>query len=162
MKFMFCVNLLMSTTMQGKLGSRLMGKIGGTAGPRRQLLPGDFPDDVLYHGEHMWAREDGTIGITHYAQEQLGEIVFLEVREAGTEIRAGEPCGEIESCKSVSDLHAPVSGTIREVNAVALESPEMINRDPYGAGWIARVDLTDPGELACLLRAGDYLKLIRG
>ncbi len=162
MKSMFCVNLLMSTTMQGKLGSRLMGMIGGAPGPRREPLPGDFPDDVLYHGEHMWARQDGTIGISHYAQEQLGDIVFLEVREAGTCIKAGEPFGAVESNKSVSDLIAPISGTIIEANVEALEAPELINRDPYGAGWIARVELADTDELTCLLCAADYFKLICG
>jgi glycine cleavage system H protein len=162
MKSMFCVNLLMSTTMQGKLGSRLMGMIGGTAGSRQEARIENFPHDLMYHPQHMWVRADGTIGITFYAQEQLGDIVFVEAPEPGSAIEAGEPCGEIESCKSVSDLYAPVSGTIREVNAEVLNAPEIVNRDPYGAGWIARVDLADPGEPACLQRAGDYCRFIRG
>ncbi len=122
----------------------------------------NFPEDLKYHKEHMWVRDDGTIGITDYAQEQLGEIVFIEVPDEGTAIEAGEPFGEIESRKSVSDLYAPVSGTIKEVNAEVVDAPEIINEDPYGKGWIAVVDMSDPSELDNLLTAAEYKELVAG
>ncbi len=165
MKSMYCVNLLVSTAMQGKLGSRVMDRLAGATAPERQARLDDFPDGLLYHPEHMWARQDGAIGITFYAQNQLGDIVFLEPPEAGSVVRAGKPCGSVESCKAVSDLYAPVSGTVTEVNAEAVNAPEIINRDPYGDGWIARVEPAGPGETDGtdgLLNAGDYWKLLNG
>ncbi len=122
----------------------------------------NFPEDLKYHKEHMWVREDGTIGITDYAQEQLGEIVFIEVPDGGTAIEAGEPFGEIESRKSVADLYAPVSGTIKEVNSEVVDAPEIINEDPYGKGWIAVVEISDPSELDNLLTAAEYKELVAG
>lgn len=122
----------------------------------------NFPEELKYHKEHMWVREDGTIGITDYAQEQLGEIVFIEVPDEGTAIDAGEPFGEIESRKSVSDLYAPVSGTIKEVNSDVVDAPEIINEDPYGKGWIVVVDISDPSELENLLTAAEYKELVAG
>ncbi|MBU1672763.1 MAG: glycine cleavage system protein GcvH [Actinobacteria bacterium] len=122
----------------------------------------NFPEDIKYHKEHMWVREDGTIGITFYAQDQLGEIVFLEVPDAGAALEAGEAFGEIESRKSVSDLYAPISGTIAEVNAEVVDAPETINEDPYGKGWVLKVDFADAGELANLLSAGEYKELVSG
>ncbi|MFH1149678.1 MAG: glycine cleavage system protein GcvH [Actinomycetota bacterium] len=122
----------------------------------------NFPEDVKYHKEHMWVREDGTIGITFYAQDQLGEIVFIEVPDAGAALEAGEAFGEIESRKSVSDLYAPVSGTISEVNAEVVDAPETINEDPYGKGWVLKVDITGAGELDSLLSAGEYKELVSG
>lgn len=168
MKSMFCVNLLMSTLTQGRLGSRLVGMLPGAPAAGREMRPGDFPEDLLYHPGHMWARRGGkdgkdvTVGITFYAQDQLGDIVFLEAREAGSPVKAGEAMGEVESNKSVSELIAPVSGTVLEVNREALEAPEIINRDPYGAGWIARIEPAGAGALNGLLKAADYLGLIRG
>ncbi len=122
----------------------------------------NFPEDLKYHKEHMWVREDGTIGITFYAQDQLGEIVFIEVPEAGAELEAGEAFGEIESRKSVSDLYAPISGAIKEVNAEVVDAPETINEDPYGKAWVLKVDISDPGELENLLSAGEYKELVSG
>jgi glycine cleavage system H protein len=122
----------------------------------------NYPEDLKYHKEHMWVRADGTIGITFYAQDQLGEIVFIEVPDAGASIEAGEAFGEVESRKSVSDLYAPVSGTIKEVNAEVADAPETINEDPYGKGWVALIDVSDKGELDSLLTADEYKELVAG
>jgi glycine cleavage system H protein len=122
----------------------------------------NYPEDLKYHKEHMWVRSDGTIGITFYAQDQLGEIVFIEVPEAGAEIEAGEAFGEIESRKSVSDLYAPLSGTIKEVNSDVLDAPETINEEPYGKGWIAVIDVGDSSEMDNLLSAAEYKELVSG
>ena len=122
----------------------------------------NYPEDLKYHKEHMWVRSDGTIGITFYAQDQLGEIVFIEVPEAGADIEAGEAFGEIESRKSVSDLYAPLSGTIKEVNSDVLDAPETINEEPYGKGWIAIIDVSDTSEMDNLLSAAEYKELASG
>ena len=121
----------------------------------------DYPDDLKYHKEHMWVRSDGTIGVSFYAQDQLGEIVFIEVPDAGTDIEAGEAFGEIESRKSVSDLYAPVSGTIKEVNTDVVDAPETINEDPY-SNWIAVVEMSDESEMENLLSAAEYKELVSG
>ncbi len=121
-----------------------------------------FPEDLKYHKDHMWVRSDGTVGISHFAQDQLGEIVFLEVPEAGSKVEAGEEFGEIESRKSVSDLYAPVSGTVKEVNSEVEDEPEIINEDPYGKGWIAIIDMSDAGEIENLLSAAEYKELVSG
>jgi glycine cleavage system H protein len=108
-----------------------------------------YPDDLKYHSEHAWARIEGdsaTIGITYFAQDQLGEIVFLELPESGTKLEAGKPYAEIESVKSVSDVYSPVNGTITEINSAVVEAPEIINEDPYGDGWMAKVELSGPTE----------------
>lgn len=122
----------------------------------------NFPEDLRYHKEHMWVRDDGTIGLTFYAQDQLGEIVFIEVPDAGASVEAGEAFGEIESRKSVSDLYAPVTGTIKEVNSDVLDAPETINEDPFGKGWVAIIDIADKGELGNLLTAAEYKELVAG
>jgi len=122
----------------------------------------NYPEDVKYHKEHMWVRSDGTVGISFFAQDQLGEIVFIEVPEAGAEIEAGEAFGEIESRKSVSDLYAPISGTLKEVNSEVLDAPETINDDPYGKAWIAVVDISDQSEMDNLLSAAEYKELVSG
>ncbi|HEY5532715.1 MAG TPA: glycine cleavage system protein GcvH [Candidatus Anoxymicrobiaceae bacterium] len=122
----------------------------------------NYPEDVKYHKEHMWVRSDGTVGISFFAQDQLGEIVFIEVPEAGAEIEAGEAFGEIESRKSVSDLYAPISGTLKEVNSEVLDAPETINEDPYGKAWIAVVDISDQSEMDNLLSAAEYKELVSG
>ena len=121
-----------------------------------------FPDDLKYHKEHMWVRSDGTIGISAFAQEQLGEIVFIEVPDPGADVEAGEAFGEIESRKSVSDLFAPVTGSISEVNTEVVDAPEIINEDPYGTGWIAVIDMSDSSELDNLLSAAEYQELVSG
>jgi glycine cleavage system H protein len=177
MKGMFCFNLLLSTLVQGKTGTRFVSLVEksllGVSRRRRPVSRGkpgsrpisgtfDFPEDIRYHKEHMWLREDGTIGITFYAQGQLGEIMFIEIPEAGAEIRAGEVFGAIESLKSVSDLYAPVTGTITDVNSEAIEAPELVNQDPYGAGWIAKVKATDTGKLPGLLSAREYKEVVYG
>jgi glycine cleavage system H protein len=120
-----------------------------------------YPDDLKYHKEHMWVRPDGTIGVSFFAQDQLGEIVFIEVPEPGTEIEAGEAFGEIESRKSVSDLYAPVSGSVKEVNSEVVDAPETINEDPY-KNWIAIVDMSDASEMENLLSAAEYKELVSG
>ena len=122
-----------------------------------------YPDDLKYHKEHTWVRqEDGLVrvGISDYAQEALGEIVFIEVPNAGTEVVMEEPFGEIESRKSVSDLYSPVSGTIKEVNAEVVDAPEIINEDPYDKGWILTVEITDPSEIESLLTATEYEEMV--
>ncbi len=121
-----------------------------------------YPDDLKYHAEHCWARIEGntaTLGITYYAQDQLGEIVFLELPEKGTEVGAGKPYAEIESVKSVSDVYSPVNGTIVETNQEVVEAPEIINEDCYEAGWMVKVELADDSGAADLMDAAAYEKL---
>jgi glycine cleavage system H protein len=118
-----------------------------------------YPDDVKYHPEHDWARIDGdvaTFGITWYAQDQLGEVVFVEPPEVGKSISKDEPYAEIESVKAVSDVVAPLSGEIVEVNALLSDSPEKINDDPYGDGWLVKVRLSDASEVDELLDRETY------
>ncbi len=125
--------------------------------------PESYPDDLRYHPEHDWARiEDGeaTIGITWYAQDSLGEIVHYEPPQVGALLTKDEPYGEVESVKAVSDLIAPLSGEVLEVNAQVVEEPEIVNEDPYGRGWLARIRLADPGEVASLLDAEGYRALL--
>lgn len=119
----------------------------------------DYPDDLKYHPEHDWARVDGehaTLGITWYAQDSLGEIVFFDPPEVGKTISKDEPYSEVESVKAVSDVIAPVSGEIVEVNADLTDNPEKVNDDPYGGGWLVKVRLTEPSELDDLLDAAAY------
>jgi glycine cleavage system H protein len=104
---------------------------------------GDIPDDRRYTKEHEWAREDGgriIVGITEYAQDQLGDIVFVQLPDPGTEVTAGEPLGEVESTKSVSDVYSPVSGKVVEKNAEAESNPQIVNEDPYGQGWLVAIE----------------------
>jgi glycine cleavage system H protein len=122
-----------------------------------------YPEDLQYHPEHDWARVEGesaTFGITWYAQDALGEVVFFEPPEVGTEIARDKPYAEVESVKAVSDVYAPLSGEITEVNEALSESPETINEDPYGAGWLVKVRLSDPSETEQLLDVGAYRKLL--
>ena len=121
-----------------------------------------YPEDLKYHKEHMWVRSDGTIGISDFAQEQLGEIVFIEVPDPGSDVEMGEAFGEIESRKSVSDLFSPVSGSISEINSDVIDAPEVINDDPYGSGWIAVIDMNDNSELENLLSAAEYQEFVSG
>ena len=122
-----------------------------------------YPEDLKYHAEHCWARIDGnmaTLGITHYAQDQLGEIVFLELPDKGTEVGAGKPYAEIESVKSVSDVYSPINGTIVETNQEVVEAPEIINEDCYDAGWMVKVELADDSGVDALMDAAAYEKLV--
>ena len=122
-------------------------------------MAGDYPDDLLYHPEHDWARIDGdvaTFGITWYAQDSLGEVVFFDPPPAGTQVTQGESYAEVESVKAVSDVVAPLSGTIVEVNEQLGDGPERINDDPYGEGWMVKVRLSDPAEREALLDAASY------
>ena len=117
------------------------------------------PTDRGYTKEHEWALVEGdvaTVGITHHAQDALGDIVFLELPEVGRVLARDEPLGVVESVKAVSDIYAPVSGVVVEVNQASLAGPEVINSDPYTTGWMLRVRLSDPSELDHLLTAADY------
>ena len=118
-----------------------------------------YPDDLLYHPEHDWARIDGdeaTFGITWFAQDALGELVHYEAPEAGSSVAKDRTYSEVESVKAVSDVIAPLSGEILEVNAAVAEAPETVNADPYGEGWLVRVRLTEPGEAESLMSAEAY------
>ncbi len=122
-----------------------------------------YPEDLKYHREHDWARIDGdvaTFGITWYAQNQLGEVVFFEPPEVGATVTKDETYAEVESVKAVSDVYAPLSGEVIEVNEAAGESPEKINEDPYGEGWLVKVRLSDPAEVDELLDAAAYRQLL--
>jgi glycine cleavage system H protein len=119
-----------------------------------------YPADLLYHAEHDWARIDGdvaTLGITWHAQDALGEIVFFEPPEPGGQITQNEPYTEVESVKAVSDVIAPVSGEIIEVNGDLVDSPEALNEDPYGAGWLVKVRISDPSEQEALMDQAAYV-----
>ena len=122
-----------------------------------------YPDDLKYHREHDWARLDGdtaTLGITWYAQDALGEIVHYEPPDVGSSLARDESYGEVESVKAVSDLVAPLSGEVVEVNQAVVEAPETINSDPYGKGWLVQVRLSDSGELDDLLDVQAYKQLL--
>jgi glycine cleavage system H protein len=124
----------------------------------------DIPDDRRYSKEHEWARtKDGrvVVGITDYAQEQLGDVVFVGLPEAGSEVQAGQPLGEVESTKSVSDVYSPVSGTVAEKNAEVEGTPELINSDPYEKGWLVIIE-GDDLDLEGLMSADEYKKLVEG
>ena len=118
------------------------------------------PEELKYTAEHEWVRagdaESVRVGITDFAQEALGDIVFVQLPEVGEKITAGEPCGELESTKSVSDLYAPVTGVVTVVNATLDATPELVNSDPYGEGWIFEVVPDDPEEVDNLLSAKEY------
>jgi len=123
------------------------------------MAEASYPEDLLYHAEHDWARiegEEATFGITWYAQDQLGEVVFFDPPEVGATVIKDEPYAEVESVKAVSDVIAPLSGEIVEVNTALAEKPETINEDPYGEGWMVRVKLSDPGETDSLMDAAAY------
>jgi len=123
------------------------------------MADASYPDDLLYHPEHDWVRIDGdtaTFGITWFAQDALGEVVFIDPPEVGTSVTKDEPYAEVESVKAVSDVIAPMSGEIVEVNTALAEKPETINDDPYGGGWLVRVKLSDPGEKDSLMDGAAY------
>jgi glycine cleavage system H protein len=118
-----------------------------------------YPDDLKYHAEHDWARIEGdsaTFGITWYAQDALGEVVFYDAPEVGTEVCCDQAYTEVESVKAVSDVFAPLSGEITAVNGVLADKPETINEDPYGEGWLVKVKLSDPSEADSLMDSTEY------
>jgi glycine cleavage system H protein len=124
-----------------------------------------YPEELKYHPEHDWARIDGdeaTLGITWYAQDSLGEVVFFEPPEVGATIAKDSAYAEVESVKAVSDVIAPVSGEVTEVNEALADSPEKINEDPYGDGWLVKVKLTDASEADALLDVAAYKALLAG
>ena len=116
------------------------------------------PDDLLYSSTHEWVRtgDPATIGITQFAQDQLGDVVFVELPEVGGTITAGENFGSVESVKTVSDLYAPVSGTVVEVNSALIDAPELVNSSPYDEGWLIRVSISDDAALADLMDRQTY------
>ena len=122
-----------------------------------------YPEDLRYHPEHDWARVEGdtaTFGVTWYAQDALGEVVFYEPPEVGKQVTKDEAYAEVESVKAVSDVYAPLSGEIVAVNEGVGERPELINEDPYGEGWLVRIKLADPAESDQLMDAAAYRKLL--
>jgi glycine cleavage system H protein len=127
------------------------------------LAEASYPDDLRYHDEHDWVRIEGdtaTFGITWYAQDTLGEVVFYEPPEVGATLQKDGAYAEVESVKAVSDVIAPMSGEVTEVNDVLEDSPEKINEDPYGEGWLVKVTLSSPEEAESLLSGAEYRKLL--
>jgi len=123
----------------------------------------EFPDHLKYTKEHEWARvENGSVvvGVTDYAQDSLGEVVYVELPDEGSEVTKDEAFGVIESTKAVSDLYSPVSGTVKDVNDTLLDIPELINEDPYDEGWILKIEMSDPTQLSTLLDAAAYASYI--
>ena len=123
----------------------------------------DFPKDLKYHKEHTWVKVEGSralIGITDHAQEELGDIVYVELPERGSESEQDESCGTVESAKAISELFAPVSGRVVDINEDLADQPELINDDPYDSGWLVEVEMSDPSELDSLLTADTYKKYI--
>lgn len=120
------------------------------------------PEDLKYTEEHEWARRDGdrvVVGITHYAQDALGDVVYVDLPASGTRVEAGQPFGEVESTKSVSDLYAPLTGTIVDRNESLESAPELVNSDPYGEGWLVAIEPEDPTAVDGLLDAAAYKAL---
>jgi glycine cleavage system H protein len=125
----------------------------------------NIPAELRYSSDHEWVRIEGTtatIGITEYAQDALGDVVFVEMPDPGLAVAAGESFSEVESTKSVSDIYAPITGSIAEVNEALESQPELLNSDPYGAGWICRIEISDPSEVAGLMDAEAYRALTEG
>ena len=125
----------------------------------------NIPAELRYSSDHEWVRVEGTtvtIGITEYAQDALGDVVFVEMPDQGLAVAAGETFSEVESTKSVSDIYAPMTGSIAEVNEALESQPELLNSDPYGAGWICRIEISDPSELDGLMDAEAYRTLTEG
>lgn len=124
-----------------------------------------IPDDLKYSKDHEWIRLSGSIarvGITDYAQDALGDVVFVQLPESGKKVSAGQSCSEVESTKSVSDIYVPVSGSITNINNLLSDSPNLINTDPYGDGWIMEIEVSDLTSVAELLDASAYRQFIEG
>ncbi|MFM7059969.1 MAG: glycine cleavage system protein GcvH [Actinomycetes bacterium] len=125
----------------------------------------EYPQDLQYSEEHEWVRVDGaraTIGITDFAQDALGDVVFVQLPDAGLAVIRSAGCAEVESTKSVSEIYAPLSGTVVEVNAALEDAPELVNADPYGQGWIFVVEMSDPAEVGSLMDAAGYRTFVEG
>jgi glycine cleavage system H protein len=124
----------------------------------------DYPEELRYTKEHEWVSvEEGDrvrVGITDFAQDALGDVVYVDIPEEGTEVTSGQAFGEVESTKSVSDIYSPVSGRVAERNGVLSETPELVNRDPYGEGWMVVVEMSDPSELNRLMNAASYREMV--
>ena len=128
------------------------------------MAEASYPEDLKYHPEHDWARVEGdraTFGITWYAQDALGEVVFFDPPSVGSAVTKDQPYAEVESVKAVSDVFAPLSGEVLEVNEALSEAPERVNEDPYGEGWMVKVKLTEPSEVGSLLDADAYKDLLQ-
>jgi len=118
-----------------------------------------IPSDLRFHREHEWVRLDGkqaTVGISDFAQDALGDIVFLDLPKVGVSVKVGQQIGEVESTKATSTIYTPVSGTVSRINTALKDHPEVVNADPYGKGWIAVIELADPGEVDQLMTAAQY------
>lgn len=122
-----------------------------------------IPSNLRYHQEHEWVRAEGqqaTVGISHFAQDALGDIVFIDLPKVGAKVTAGQQIGEVESTKTTSTIYTPVSGTIAKINTELKDHPEAVNADPYGKGWMAVIDLTTPGEVDKLMSAAQYQEFL--
>jgi glycine cleavage system H protein len=122
-----------------------------------------YPGDLYYSETHQWARvEEGvaTVGVTNYAQEQLGDVVYVELPQADEEAKRGEPLGSVESVKAVADVNSPVTGRVIEVNSALDDTPEQINQSPYEDGWLAKIELSDPAEVRSLMNAQEYVQFL--
>jgi len=127
-------------------------------------MGGSYPADLRYTKEHEWAKVEGgraRVGITHYAQDQLGDVVFVELPKVGTQVRQMQGFGVVESVKAVSDLFAPLSGEVAEVNGDLAQHPEKVNQDPYGTGWLIVVTIADPKEVEALMTAAQYQEYLK-
>src|SRR5262245_15464662 len=125
----------------------------------------NVPEQLLYSPDHEWLSRDGSrarVGITDYAQDALGDVVFVQLPNVGDTVTAGDTFGEVESTKSVSDIYAPVSGTILAVNDALTDSPQLVNEDPYGEGWICEIEIADEEQVGELLDAAGYVDLVEG
>jgi len=123
----------------------------------------NFPENLKYTKDHEWiliAGDTGTVGITDYAQGELGDVVFVELPAVGKSVKQGESFGTIEAVKAVSDLYAPVAGSVTEINPDIAKTPELVNKDPYGKGWMVKVKIANPAEAAALLPASAYRSLV--
>ncbi len=125
----------------------------------------EFPEELRYTKEHEWVRDEGggrvRVGVTDFAQDSLGDVVYVDVPDLGTQVRVNQPFSEVESTKSVSDVYAPVSGTVSERNPLLEEKPELVNDAPYGDGWLCVIELSDPAELEDLLSPAAYREYLR-
>ena len=123
----------------------------------------NVPEDLHYSKDHEWVRVDGDvaiIGITDYAQNSLGDVVYVELPKAGEEFSANEPFGSVESVKAVSEVFTPIAGVVAQINESLADEPETVNSDPYGSGWMVRVEMSNPSELEGLMNAADYRKMV--